>query len=308
MQVAVTGASGFVGTHVLDRLVADGHTVRVLAHRTPPRCNSAVTTIRGGLDDPAALAELVRGADVVVHAAGVVAAAREATFHEVNAEGTRRLAEAAREAGVSRFLLLSSLAARRPDLSAYAASKKAAEDALAEVDGIAWDALRPPAVYGPGDRQVLMFFRLLKHGIGVLPAGDSARVSVIHVADLADAVMAWLDTETGSGDVYELADGFRNGYTWRTLIDAAARELTIEPKYMTPPQGLLRVLSHGLRAWARLTGGVPFLTPDKLRELRHTDWVCRDDRFPRRTGWRPRIALGEGLRATLAWYQARGWL
>jgi len=308
MRVAVTGASGFVGTHLIDRLVAAGHDVRVLCHRSAPARTSALTVVRGSLDDSVALAELVRDADVVVHTAAAVAAADDSTFQRVNVAGTRRLAHAARDAGVGRFLLLSSLAARRPDLSAYAASKKAAEDALADVEGLAWDALRPPAVYGPGDRQVLVFFRLLKHGIGLLPAGDTARVSVIHVADLADAVMAWLDSETGTADVYELADGFRNGYTWRTLIDAAARELTIEPRYMTPPQGLLRVLSHGLRAWARLTGGVPFLTPDKLRELRHTDWVCRDDRFPRRTGWRPRIALGEGLRATLAWYQARGWL
>jgi nucleoside-diphosphate-sugar epimerase len=308
MRVAVTGASGFVGTHLLERLVAAGHDVCVLTHRTGLARRTGVTVVRGGLDDPAALAQLVAGADAVIHAAGAVAAADESTFYTVNTEGTRRLATAARDAGVSRVLLLSSLAARRPDLSTYAASKKAAEEALAQVDGLAWDALRPPAIYGPGDRQVLVFFRLLKLGIGLLPAGDAARVSVIHVADLADAVMAWLDTETCGGDVYELADGYRNGYTWRTLIDAAARELTIEPRYMTPPRGLLHVLSHGLRAWARLTGAVPFLTPDKLRELRHTDWVCRDDRFPRRTGWRPRIALGEGLRATLAWYQARGWL
>jgi nucleoside-diphosphate-sugar epimerase len=308
MRVAVTGASGFVGTHLVERLLAAGHDVRVLSHRTAPQRHSSVELIRGGIGDPVALKALVANADAVVHAAGVVAAPNERAFHEINTEGTRAVGRAAAEAGVPRVLLISSLAARRPDLSAYAASKKAAEDALAEVGGLAWDAVRPPAIYGPGDRQVLIFFRLLKRGIGLLPAGDNARVSVIHVADLADAIMAWLDTGTASNDVYELADGFRDGYTWRTLIDAAARELTIEPRYMKPPRGLLNALSHTMRTWARLTGSVPFLTPDKLRELRHTDWVCRDDRFPRRTGWRPRIALGEGLRGTLAWYQARGWL
>lgn len=308
MRVAVTGASGFVGTHLLDRLIAADHEVRVLTNRAPVARKSGVVTVRGGLASDKAITELVDGVDAVIHAAGVVAARDEATFYNVNAEGTARLARAAQEAGVPRFLLISSLAARQPSLSAYAASKKAAEETLAAMPNLQWDALRPPAIYGPGDEQVLVFFRLLKKGIGLLPAGGSARVSVLHVADLADAIMAWLDAGTAGGGAYELADGQRDGYTWRTLIDAAARELTVEPRYLTPPGGLLNLVSHAMRGWARLTGGVPFLTPDKLRELRHTDWVCRDERFRQRTGWRPRIALGEGLRDTLAWYQARGWL
>lgn len=308
MRVAVTGASGFVGAHLIERLLAAGHEVRALSHRAKVQGGRDVATVQGGLDDGAALMRLVDDVDAVIHLAGAVAATERETFFEVNTEGTRRLALAARDAAVPRFLLVSSLAARRPDLSAYAASKKSAEDALNEIEGLAWDALRPPAIYGPGDKQVLIFFQFLKHGIGLLPAGGGARVSVIHVVDLADGIMAWLQSGTAAQEVYELGDGYRDGYSWRTLVEAAARELTIEPRYMTPPRGLLNVLSHGMRAWARLTGGVPFLTPDKLRELRHPDWVCRDDRFPRRTGWRPRIALGEGLRGTLAWYRARGWL
>ncbi|RDD60835.1 NAD-dependent epimerase/dehydratase family protein [Ferruginivarius sediminum] len=308
MLVAVTGASGFVGARLVGRLLDAGRDVRVLRHRGSVAFADDVEIVDGGLDDARALHRLTNGADAVVHVGGLVAARREADFHRVNTEGTRRLAEAAAAAGVSRFLLISSLAARQPDISAYAASKRAAEAAVAEQPDLAWDALRPPAIYGPGDRQVLIFFQLLKRGIGLLPAGEAARVSLIHVDDLVEAVLSWLAASGASGSVYELADSENRGYTWRALIDAAARELTVEPRYISPSPALLRFVGHVSRLWGRIGGGVPFLTPDKVRELRHSDWVCRDDRFRRLTGWRPQIPLGEGLRETVTWYRARGWL
>lgn len=308
MLVAVTGASGFVGTHLVNRLLDEGMAVRALSHRAPVSAQEGLEIVRGGLDDDAALAALVDGADAVIHCGGLVAAPSDSAFHEVNTEGTRRLAEAAAQAGVPRFLLISSMAARHPELSAYAASKRAAEVALARIEGLNWDALRPPAVYGPGDRQVLIFFRLLRRGIGLLPAGETARVSLIHVEDLVSAATTWLTAAEPSGEIYELGDGKREGYAWRTIIDAAARELIVQPRYMTPPRAMLGAVSHLGRLWGRLSGRAPFLTPGKLREIRHPDWVCRDERFRRLTGWRPRVALGEGLRKTVAWYRAHGWL
>ena len=308
MRVAVTGASGFVGARLLDVLDQAGHTLTVLRHRAPVPAPESATIVDGGLMDDAALARLVDGADAVLHCGGVVAARDSATFHRINAEGTRRVAQAAADAGVSRFLFLSSLAARKPDISAYAASKRAGELALAEVDGLAWDVIRPPAVYGPGDTAILTFVRLVKNGIGLVPAGERARVSLIHVDDLAEAMGAWLTAPEPSGEVYELGDGRKGGYTWPTLIDAAARELTVHPWYVRPPAALLRVLAHTIHAGAKLAGRAAFLSPDKLRELRHDDWVCRDGRFSRRVGWHPRVPLGEGLRQTLSWYRANGWL
>lgn len=308
MRVAVTGASGFVGGHLVERLIDAGCGVRALCHRRRPPRSDAIECIEGGLDDAGALARLVEGAEAVVHCGGAVAARRRGDFHRVNAEGTRRLAAAAAAAGAPRFLLISSLAARQPQLSGYAASKRAGETALARQSRLQWDALRPPAVYGPGDRQVLMVFRLLKRGIALLPAGESARVSMIHVDDLVSAITAWLRLGAPSGGVYELADGQREGYTWRALIDAAARELTVEPRYVSPPPAALRVAGHASRLWGYVSGATPFLTPDKVRELRHADWVCRDEGFRRLTGWRPRVPLGEGLRETVNWYRARGWL
>jgi len=308
MRVAVTGASGFVGARLVERLSEAGYALTVLRHRAAVPVPEDATVVTGGLDDPDALARFVEGADAVIHCGGVVAAPDSASFHRVNAEGTRRLAEAADRAGVGRFLFVSSLAARQPGLSAYAASKRAGEDALAAMPGLAWDTMRPPAVYGPGDQQVLVFARLVKHGIGLLPAGERARVSVIHVDDLVAAMHAWLIGPEPAGEVYELADGRRGGYAWRTLIDAAARELTVHPWYVRPPAVALKIVGHVSHLGARLAGRVAFLSPDKLRELRHDDWVCRDERFRGRTGWRPRVPLGEGLRETLAWYRAKGWL
>lgn len=308
MGVAVTGASGFVGAYLVDELLNAGQEVRALRHRNaiPPR--DGLEIVDGGLEDTDALARFVDGAEGVIHCAGLVAAQSAEAFHQVNAEGTRRVASAAASAGVRRFLLISSLAARQPQLSAYARSKRAGEVVLSQAQDLAWDALRPPAIYGPGDRQILIFFRLLRHGIGLLPAGETARVSLIHVDDLVKAVRAWLDHPAPTGCIYELCDGCKEGYSWRALIDVAAHELTVKPHYVSPPSALLSLAGHGARAWGRLTDRAPLLTPDKLRELRHSDWACHDDRFQHLTDWRPRIPLIEGLRETIAWYRTRGWL
>lgn len=312
MRVALTGASGFVGAPLLERLLDDGHTVAALAHRTPLAPRERLHRVQGRLDDPAALARLTEGADTVVHLAGVVAAADPGLFHRVNAEGTRRLAEAAARAGAGRLLLISSLAARAPGLSAYAASKAAAEAALAEAAAQdrapAWDALRPPAVYGPGDVQILPFFRLLKRGAALVPAPPAARLSLIHVADLVSAIATWVARGKPAGEIYEVADGRENGYTWPEVIETGARVLSVRPRLVRPPAGLLHGAAWSLRLWARLRGGTPFLTPDKLREIRHPDWVCRDRRFEDTLAWRARQDLESGLRGTLDWYRAQGWI
>jgi len=312
MRVALTGASGFVGTPLLACLLDSGYAVTALVHRTPLAPRDRLRQIQGRLDDPAALTALCDGADTVIHLAGVVAATHPAQFHAINAEGTRRLAEAAHGAGVGRLLLISSLAARAPDLSAYAASKAAAETKLAEAaaqgPAPAWDALRPPAVYGPGDAQILPFFRLLRHGLALVPAPPEARLSLIHVGDLVAAIAAWTARARPAGTVYEVADGRSEGYTWPDLIAAGARVLAAKPRRVVPPAGVLRGATWTLWLGARLRGRSAFLSPDKLREIRHPDWVCHDRRIEQALAWRPRWGLEDGLRDTLDWYRAQGWL
>jgi nucleoside-diphosphate-sugar epimerase len=167
--IALTGATGFIGGAVARRLLREGWEVRALyrpSSRNDPVACAGLSWIPGSLEDTEALARLVAGADALVHCAGVVRGAGRDVFDRINAEGVARIAARAAAAQVPRFLLMSSLAAREPQLSPYAASKRAGEVALARTAGaMAWVVLRPPAVYGPGDRELRTLFRCIGHGL-----------------------------------------------------------------------------------------------------------------------------------------------
>ena len=291
------------------RLLADGWRVRALVRRAGHGPASA-TLIHGSLEDEDSLARLVAGVDAVVHCAGLVRAARAERFDAVNETGVARLAAAA--AGRSpppRFILMSSLAAREAGLSAYASSKRAGERALARHgDGLPWTVLRPPAVYGPGDRATLDFFRLCGRGFALLPGGAAGRLSLIHGADLASAVAALLASGAGAGETFEVRDGQAEGYSWADMADAAGRALGRPLTRIVPPRPLIEALAAINQGVRRMVGGAPFLSRDKIKELYHDDWTCRLNPIAEVTGWRPRITIDEGFAQTIAWYRAEGWM
>jgi nucleoside-diphosphate-sugar epimerase len=204
---------------------------------------------------------------------------------------------------------MSSLAAREPRISPYAASKRAAEEAVMSLgDGLRWTALRPPVVYGPGDRETLLFFRCIRNGFVVLPAPRQARLSFLHVSDLAAAVVAILERLDPGGGVIEIDDGRRGGYGWPELVALGAQSVGRRP-VSVPLAVPVQVVAGGLAVTlAKLVGRTPTLTPGKLREARHPDWVCREDRVLADLGWWARIGVAEGFRETVAWYRAAGWL
>lgn len=311
--VALTGASGFIGARLAARLAEKGYRVKALRHRAAlPEAASAsgLEVVPGGLSDDAALARLCAGADVVVHCAALVRARRARDFQRVNAEGVARLVRAAAGAGSRpRLLLLSSLVAREPGLSDYAASKRAGERVLAEQgSGLEWTVFRPPAVYGPGDRELLRIFRWVRRGFAPLPATAEARFSLVHVDDLVAAMLAWLATPGSAGRAYEVDDGSGDGYRWGEVLEMLAEALEARARPVAPPAPLLHALAAASTLGARLVGQAPMLTPGKLRELRHSDWVCRDRGLREEIGWQPTIGLREGLRQTVAWYRRQGWL
>ena len=216
MKIAITGGTGFVGSHLVDSAIAAGHEVVALTRREqPPR--EAVTWISGDLHDRAALERLVDDAVAVIHVAGVISAQSAAAFEKGNVEGTLSMLAAATAGGLRRFVHVSSLAAREPNLSLYGASKAAAEG-LVHGSGLDWSIVRPPAVYGPGDKETFELFRMAKLGVMLMP--PKGRVSVIHAHDLCRLLLALAAPKAPSTILIEPDDGKAGGWTHREFARA----------------------------------------------------------------------------------------
>ena len=302
MTIAVTGATGFVGQALLDRAAEEGLEVRALA-RQPQAPRPGVEWVAGDLADREALAELVRRVRAVIHIAGVVNAPDAAGFEAGNVTGTLNLVECAVAAKVPRFVHVSSLSAREPQLSAYGASKRKAEKVVM-ASPLDWTIVRPPAVYGPRDREMLDLFRFAKSGVVPLP--PRGRMAAIHVDDLARLLLAAIPGgEDVSHQVFEADDGHPGGWTHRSFAKAVGWAVG---KRITPlplPAFALRAAARGDRLLRRAAAK---LTEDRVGYMCHPDWTVRDEARPPADRWTPRVGTREGLKATAKWYREAGWL
>lgn len=308
--VALTGATGFIGRMMAGHCAARGWRLRSLVRpasrsrvQAGPLFELNIDWVEGTLDDESALAGLVSDADGIIHCAGAVRGARWMDFQRVNVDGTRRLAEiAARLMPSPRFLYLSSLAAREPELSHYALSKHRGERALEEVAGdMPWAALRPPAVYGPGDQEMRPLFEWIGRGVAPILGSGGARFSLLYVQDLAAAAAAWLASDDPGGCAYELHDGHADGYGWDEVVRTAEGLTGRRARRLRVPGAMLSTLGRINGGLARGFGYAPMLTSGKARELRHPDWVCDNAEFTHATGWQPRVSLEQALQRTMGW-------
>ena len=300
--VAVTGATGFVGCALRDEAARRGVALRALTRREQPGA-AGVEWVRGDLHDHAALAELVEGAEAVVHVAGVVNTPDPMGFHLGNVEGTETLVAAAQAAGVGRFLFVSSLAAREPQLSKYGQSKRHAEEVV-QASGLDWTIVRPPAIYGPRDREMFEMFRAARWG--VLPMPPEGRASVIHVEDLARLLLALLPGGPAVRHrIFEPDDGRPGGWSHREL--ARAIGASVGRKVLVPHLSR-RFLSGAARLDRLLRGDKARLTPDRVGYMAHPDWVSAPEHAVPPEFWTPWIETPGGLKATAEWYRRSGWL
>jgi len=298
--LAVTGGTGFVGQHLLRIALESGYDVRALTRGWKPP-EDAIAWVDGALDRSESLAKLCAGADAVIHIAGLITGSR-ADFEAVNATGTANMIDAARSAGVRRFIHISSLAAREPDLSNYGWSK-AKSERLVAASGLDWTILRPPAVYGPGDRETLELFKMAKRGLVALP--PKGRFSVIHVEDLCRLILAVLDEPEAISEIYEPDDGRENGWDHRHFARTLGRTFGRRATTLTTPKLVMRAASGMERLLRRNKAK---LTADRVNYFCHPDWVVTAKRRPPPWLWTAQTRTPTGLKQTAEWYLAQRWL
>lgn len=301
--VGITGATGFIGSAITKRLASSDWHIRALVrsasyHRRPT--DIALEWITGDLDDIECLQRLVSGADVIVHCAGAVRGRGQKDFDQVNVDGLAQLVHiAAKRNPAPRFLLISSLAAREPQLSHYASSKFKGEKALASHAGdMFWSILRPPAVYGPGDKEMRPLFKWMFRRLAPLIGSDQNRVSLLYIEDLAEAVSCWIHNGKHPQRYYELHDGHPNGYSWQEIIKVVEHLHGKSIFRANIPLSFLKMIGLGNLILTNIFGGSPILTPGKVRELTHSNWVADNNLLSHETGWTPKVSLDEGLRKT----------
>jgi len=326
MRVLVTGASGFLGSHVADLLAERGHTVRALVRatsRTTHLQSIGAEIAIASLETGAGLDDALDGVDAIVHSAGVVKARTAEDFHQVNVGGTIHLLDAAERMNtpLERFVFISSLAAhgfsqdgapRSVDAPAqpvthYGRSKMAAEEEVRQrAERLAVSVIRPPAIYGPRDGEMFNFFKMVKMGLRGYMGSPDNTLSLIYGPDCAQAVYLTLTKPHPSGSVFFVEDG--RVYTQREFGQIVADSLGVSGIDVAVPMPILRAAAAGSELWGKLSGKAVMLTRDKVNELREPYLVCSSADIRETLGWQPEVQLEEGARRCVAWYRQEGWL
>lgn len=325
MKALVTGATGFIGRHLVESLMGCGYEIVCLVRdvrRMPPKIAERVQVVRGDLDSWNAVRLALHGVDVVFHLAGLTKATSAAEFFKVNYLGTRRLVAAALERPHTprRFVLLSSLAAMGPctrgschtetsecrPLTPYGRSKLAGEEAVrAASDRMPYTILRPPAVFGPGDRENLVFFKLARMGIIPVVAGGGL-LSVVYVRDLVRAIVAAGSAEAAAGETLLVA--YPAVFSWLDLATSIREAVNPRARIIQVPRRVVAFAGHLVAAAARTLGKAIIFDENKARDFIQDAWTCSTERAARILGFQCEVDLRTGMRETASWYRQAGWL
>ena len=322
MKALVTGATGFVGSHLVEALLQSGVEVTALA-RSPAKAAAleaqGVQVVQGDLDHGEALQQATRNQTVIYHVAGAIAATGEAEFLRCNRDGTRNLVSAAEANGTGRFVLVSSLAAGGPSphglplqgneaprpVTAYGRSKLEAERVV-QASRLAWSIVRPPLVYGPRDREVLKVFRLVRFGIAPVFGDGGQELSAVHGADLATALVAIAAAPAAVGGTYNACHP--EVFTSAEFVAGVAAAMGRSVRVLRVPRMAGRALLSITERVARFSGRPTILTADKANEFFQPAWTGDPAPLIRDSGWHPAYDLRTGLDHTYQWYRKAGWL
>ena len=328
MKVLITGATGFVGSHVVDVLLERGHEVFFIARSTSNMRwldGKSVTRVEGSLFDVESLRHAVTGMDALIHVAGLTAAKNEAEFRRGNLDATQNLIDAVRayNPGLQRFVHTSSLTVCGPapsleqprtedhddlrPLTAYGRTKKLAEDAVRAASDIPWTIVRPPAVYGPRDAAILSFFQAVHKGLATLIGFGDSRVSLVHARDLARGIVLAMEAPAAHQQTYFItSDEF---YSWPQIVDVT--KTAMSKSFVLPlrlPHALVLGIAGTVGFFGKLSGKPPVLDYEKGLDLIQPYWICSSDKARRELGYTQEVSLEDGIRETVQWYREYKWL
>jgi nucleoside-diphosphate-sugar epimerase len=321
MKVFLTGGTGFIGTHLIDLLLARGVEVYALVRnpdKEPALLKKEVRVLRGDLFS---IPELPAGLDAIFHLAGKTRSLNSKDYYTVNQRGTASLFRSlSRLKERPKVVVLSSQAAAGPSLlgqpvketdpprpiTPYGWSKLHAEqEALKSGDEFPVVIVRACSVFGPQDRDFLAYFKFVARGI-VLSPGEGQAASLIYVKDLAEALFLCARADLPRGEILNIADS--RPYTWEELGMAAAAALGKKCRRMTVPKGLLYLAALFLESGDRLTSKPGILNRDKYRDMIQPSWMVDVGKAAEMLSFRTRYRLDQAVQETISWYVAAGWL
>jgi len=324
VKALVTGANGFIGSHLVERLVQEGVRVRCLVRPTSDLRwlqGLDIEVLRGSLMDPAGVQQAVRDVQVVFHLAGATKAASRAGYFRANTEATDNLLQACQVAGMPRVVFVSSQAAAGPSdgmrpkterdqatpLTAYGQSKLQAELLVREYarKGEAV-VVRPPVVYGPRDRDVLVLFRYVARGLCPLLGRGPRLLSIVHVDDLVQGIMLAATSAKAPGNTYFVCND--EPVEWESFADTIAAAMGRKCLKLHVPEELATPVAILSELAARMGRRPALISREKVREMRQRFWVCDNSKAKQDLGFVPSMGIEEGVRHTLRWYKAQGWL
>ncbi len=326
MKVLITGGTGFIGSHLVEAHVQRGVQVRCLLRKTSDLKwlrGLPIETAFGDCSEKNSLMEAVKGVDQVFHLAGVTKATHERTYFEANAMGTENLIHAClkKNPRIQKFIYLSSQAAAGPcqngnrkkesdqcePVSPYGQSKRMGEElALVHVHELPLLILRPCAVYGPRDKDIYAFFKLLSKGIKFCLSGEDQHISLCYVEDIVQAILLAAQAKEPSGEIFFLSDG--QDYRLEEVGDIFAQAMGVTALCIRVPEWMIAGVASFSEYLSKLFGRPSLLNKGKVEEMLQRNWVCDITKAKKALGFEPKISLSQGAKLTFEWYQKENWL
>jgi dihydroflavonol-4-reductase len=326
MRALVTGASGFIGSHLVELLLQRGYTVRCLLRKSSSTAwlkDLPIEIAYGDVSDIPALEHAVRGVEYVFHAAGLTKAKRKEDYFRANTDGTRLLLEATVNADPSatRFLLLSSQTAAGPSptatpiteeapahpITTYGRSKRAAEEiVLGAKAQLPITILRLPAVYGPRDKDIFTFFKTMQNGLQPVAGFGQKFVSLLHVTDVVEGTLMAAESPVAAGQLYFLSSS--RVYGWDEIGQISRNVLKNKALTVRIPEWGIYGISACAELFSLFSSKPALINLEKARDMVQDYWTCDSAKAKRDFGYEQRITAEEGIAGTITWYKEMGWL